>query len=176
MSARRSVAPKWTLERFLAHALAIEEEAALRYRELALQLEVHHNEPVSHLFTDLAAEEARHAERIRRLVGTRRLPVLKPWEYRWKEPESPEAAPYDAAHYRMTAHHALRMALAAEQRAERFFAAVARQTSDRKLKALAKEFATEELSHAASVTAALEKTPAPPANWAADFDPPIAQD
>lgn len=159
----------------MAHALAIEEEATLRHRDLALQLEVHHNEPVSRLFTDLAAEEVRHAERVCRLVGKRPLPALKPWEYGWHGPESPETAPYDTAHYRMTAYHALRVALATERRAEDLFLAVAARTIDRRFKALAREFAADEVQHAARIADALARTPAPPKDLAADLDPPIAQ-
>jgi rubrerythrin len=172
----RPAAPKWTREQLLAHALAIEEEAVARYREFALQLEVHHNEPVARLFAELAAEEARHTERVRRLVGGRRLPALKPWEYRWREAESPEAAPYDTAHYRMTPYHALRTALAAERRAEDFFTAVAARTTDAKLKALAREFAADEVQHAARIGKVLARTSAPPKDWAIDLDDPIAQD
>lgn len=163
----------WTLESFLAHALAIEEEAALRYRELADQMELHHNPETAQLFGELAAAEAEHAARVRQLIGTRKPPVLMPWQYRWHGAESPEASPYDAAHYRMTPYHALQLALAAERHAERFFAAVAEHAGEPKLKALAQEFAEEETLHAERITAVLVRTPSPPADWAIDFDPPL---
>lgn len=162
----------WTLERFLAHALAIEEEAVLRYRELADQMEVHHNPEAARLFAELAAAEAEHAARVRDLVGPRTLPALAPWHYRWHDAESPEATPYDAAHHLLSPHHALRLAVAAEHRAERFFAAVAAQVGESALKTLAQEFAAEETLHAARLAAQLERTPAPPADWAVDVDPP----
>jgi len=165
---------KLTLDEFLAHALAIEEEAVLRYRELSLQMEVHNNEAVSKVFSDLAAAEEEHAERVRQLARGHKLPALKPWEYRWQEPESPESAPYEQAHYLMMAHHALAMALAAERRAQSYFADAAVKAADPKLKALAKEFADEETLHAEHIAALLERTPKPPSDWTVDYDPPVS--
>jgi rubrerythrin len=163
----------WTLGLFLAHALAIEEEAALRYRELAEQMELHHNPDTARLFGELAAAEAEHAQRVRLLIGKRKLPVLMPWQYRWLGAEGPEALPYDSAHYRMTPYHALQLALAAERRAEHFFTACAEHAGQLKVKVLAREFADEEKLHAERIAAALERMPAPPSDWAVDLDPPL---
>ncbi len=163
----------WALAPFLAHALAIEEKAALRYRELAEQMDVHHNPDTARLFGELAAAEAEHAARVRQLIGTRALPELMPWHYRWHEAESPEASPYDAAHYRMTPRHALELALAAERRAERFFAAVAAHAGEAGVAAMAHDFAAEEALHAERIATALDRLPEAPADWALDFDPPL---
>jgi rubrerythrin len=43
----------YTLPEFLAHAIALEHEAAERYLELADMMEAHRNDPVSALFRDM---------------------------------------------------------------------------------------------------------------------------
>ena len=43
----------YTLPEFLAHAIAMEQEAADRYLELADMMEAHHNDAVSAVFRDM---------------------------------------------------------------------------------------------------------------------------
>lgn len=162
-----------TLEQFFAHALAIEEEAATRYHELAQQMEAHHNPGAAQLFSQLANAELDHATMLRLLARDLVTVPLAPWEYHWNEAESPEAIPYDAAHYRMTPFHALSLALENERRARRFFETVAAQTKNPQIERFAREFAEEEKLHEEHLAAILERTPPPPADWSADHDPPV---
>ncbi len=67
------------LPRFLAHAHAMEVEAAERYRLFAGQMEVHGNPEVAELFARLAEIEARHAEEILAGAFNGDPPLLSPW-------------------------------------------------------------------------------------------------
>lgn len=160
----------------LAHAHAMESEAYERYLDLAEQLEVHHNTEVAALFRKMAKIERQHVQKILDRVGDLELPHLSPWEYRWLDAEAPEAAGIGEAHYMMPPHHALSMALAAEQRALEFYTRVLEGGGDTSMRELARELAEEEREHVALVEAWLAKYPAPAADWAEDPDPPSHQE
>ena len=68
--------------------------------------------------------------------------------------------------------HALQLALAAEQRAEAFFARLAQVATDDAVKRAALELQDEEREHVELVRAWLKKVPEPDADWAIDPDPP----
>ena len=87
--------------------------------------------------------------------------------------EAPETTPGDDVHYLMQPWHALQLALAAEQRAERFFAELARVATDRRgARARRSSCAAEEREHVALVRAWMKKVPQPDRDWADDPDPP----
>ena len=164
------------LPHFLAHAHAMEVEAAERYRLLANQMEVHNNPEVADLFVGLAEIEARHAEEILARAGNGGLPNLAFWQFSWTDAEGPETAAIETAHYLMTPHHALTVALDGERRAFEFFDRVARETSDVDIRRIAEEFAEEERGHIGMVRALLDQNPEPEADWSEDLDPPAAQE
>jgi rubrerythrin len=155
----------------LAYAYVMEAEAADRYAELADQMAMHNNDEVAEIFGKLAKIERLHAEEIVRRTGAAGPPHRSPWEYHWLDPESPEVTPLDEVHYLMTAHHALKVALHNELRAQAFYEAVRRVTPSEEVRELATEFAGEEREHVALVEAWLEKYPEPPADWDLDTDP-----
>jgi rubrerythrin len=160
----------------LAHAHAMESEAHERYLDLAEQLDVHNNTEVAALFRKMAQIEQLHVQKILERVGDLELPRLSPWEYRWPGAEAPETAGIGEAHYMMTPHHALSMALRAEQRALEFYTGVLESGGDASVQALARELAEEEREHVALVKTWLAKYPEPAANWADDPDPPMHQE
>ena len=147
------------LPHFLAHAHAMEVEAAERYRLLANQMEVHNNPEVAGLFVGLAEIEARHAEEILARAGNGGLPNLAFWQFSWTGAEGPETAAFETAHYLMTPHHALTVALDGERRAFEFFDRVARETSDAEIRKTAGEFAEEERQHIERVSEFLDDYP-----------------
>lgn len=167
---------KITVPQLLARAYAIEREAQHRYEDLADQMEVHNNLELEALFRKLAALEARHAEQIMARADGKELPYISPLAYRWPGMEAPENADLGAAHYLMTPHHALKMALAGEERAMRFFAELAEQAADAEVTKLALEFAEEEREHVAWVKEWLAKYPKPEVGWDEDMDPPMLQE
>ncbi len=165
------------LRLFLSHAVALEGDAAERYHELNEALDTHNNREVAELFqrmehySNLHLAEAR--ERAEALGGVIRL---KPWEFQWGHAESPESAEMEASHYLMTPHHALKLALAAENSAHAFYDGVRAVTTHPKVRVLAGEFAEEEAGHAAELERWLEQYPEPDPDWDHDPDPPMEVD
>ena len=76
----------------------------------------------------------------------------------------------------MQPYHALELALANEQRAERFFARLARAATTATVRKAARELQEEEHEHVALVRAWMKKVPKPDADWANDPDPPAYTD
>ncbi len=162
------------LPRFLAHAHAMEVEAAERYRLFAGQMEVHGNPEVAELFARLAEIEARHAEESLARAGNGDPPHLAPWEFIWADVEGPETAAMETAHYLMTPYHVLTAALDGERRAFEFYDRIARETEDAAIRRIAEELVEEERGHIAMVSALLARHPEPDADWSEDMDPPGA--
>lgn len=167
---------EFSLLELLAHAYAIEREAEERYVELGDQMETHNNPAVAEIFRKLARVEGLHALQILDQVGEQELPHIPPWEYSWRGTESPEAIDAGDVHYLMTPHHALGLALRAEERAFRFYNAIAATQKDPDVRKLAEEFAEEEREHVRLVMEWLVKIPEPADDWAEDPDPPRHQE
>src|SRR6266568_1443338 len=126
-SGKRDVAASpQTLPEFMAQALMMEREAVERYTEFADALEMHNNNEVAGLFRTMAGYEAKHAERIMAEMGWTEAPVVPRHALYGPGLDGPETAPFDEVHYLMQPWHALQLALAAERRAEAFFAVLAR--------------------------------------------------
>lgn len=166
-----SNAPR-TLTEFMACALVMETEAAQRYAELADAMETHNNREVADLFRRMADIEARHAQRIVAEMEWREVPLMPPGLTAWDGFESPEATPSEDVHYLMQPYQALQLALAGEQRAEKFFARLARVAGVASVRKAARELRDEEREHVALVKAWMKKVPRPAADWADDPDPP----
>lgn len=164
-----------TVEEFMVLALAMEREAAERYTDLADTLEAHNNRDVAALFRRMADYEKRHAEQITAQMGWSAPPPV-PATLKWPGAEAPEAAPIDAVHYLMQPWHALQLALAAEQRAERFFAELVRTAQDEAVRDAAERLRREEAEHVALVRQWLAQVPQPSGDWDLDPDPPRYND
>ncbi len=161
---------------FLAHALALETEAAERYAELADAMAVHNNPEIAAVFRQMAEFSQLHAQSVRRRTEGHDLPRLRSWEYRWSTPEPPEVGDVADTHYLMTPWHALRFALNNERRGHAFYAGRAEGAEDPEVGRLAAEFAAEEGEHVATLERWLARVPPPTADWAADPDPPAVVD
>jgi rubrerythrin len=160
-----------TLAEFMAQALAMEWEAAQRYSDLADAMEMHNNREVAALFRKMAGIERKHAARIMGEMGWKNLPALPSGKQGWEGFEAPETTPGDEVHYLMQPYHALQLALVNEQRAERFFARLARATTVESVSAAARELQAEEREHVKLVRAWMKKLPKPDRYWANDPDP-----
>jgi rubrerythrin len=165
-----------TVEEFIAHAIALEEDSAVRFDDMADALDVHQNHEVTDLFRKMAHYSRLHLAEARKLGEGMTLPDLKPWEFKWPNAEPPETPDQDATHYLMTPHHALVMARDSEKRAQVYYAGLADGSDNARIRELAAEFAEEEAEHVALLDAMLAKYPAPPADWDEDMDPPVAVD
>lgn len=156
----------YTLPEFLAHSIAMEQEAADRYLELADMMEAHRNDAVSKVFRDMSHYSELHRDSIRARVGAIELPQLKSWQYRWRTP--PEVGGEEAFDYLLEAYNALKYARGNEMRSLKFYRGVAEETQDPELKRLAGEFAAEEREHVLALDEWLARTPRP--------STPIAED
>jgi rubrerythrin len=165
------------LRLFLSHAVALEGDAAERYHELTEALDVHNNAEVADLFRRMEHFSNLHlAEARDRAEAAGGVIRIKPWEFEWADEEAPESAAVDAAHYMMTPHHALKLALSAEKNAFHFYDDVRAVTTNPDVRALAAEFAEEEADHARELEQWLEHYPPPEDDWADDPDPPVSVD
>ena len=156
---------------FMAQAYTMELEATERYAQFAEQLDTHNNREVAEMFRKLSKIEALHAKRILDEMGWPSLPAL-PAAFAWEEGEGPESAPLDAIHYLMQPWHALQLALACEQRAQKHFEGIAAGKAPKKVRAAATEMAGEEGEHVRLIEAWIARVPQPSADWDHDPDPP----
>lgn len=156
----------YTLPEFLAHAIALENEAAERYLELADMMESYRNDEVSALFRDMVRYSRLHHDSIVERARGIELPMLRSWEYRWRQP--PEAGGEEAFDPSLNAYNALRYARENESRALEYYAAVGTGSSDPEVQRLAAEFAAEETEHVEALDDWLARTPRPSATMADD--------
>ncbi len=165
-----------SLADLFAIAYRIETDTVERYKLLADQMETHNNAELVAMFRDLARAEGLHAAEIRRLAGAIDVVAHAAQLGAWNNGESPEEADLACAHYLMTPWHALKMALAGEERALAFFQTIVDSARDPGIKAMAEEFVNEETEHVELCHRLLRKHKAPPDSWAHDADPPGGQE
>lgn len=168
-------APVASASEFMAHAYAMEAEAAERYADFADSMEVHNNREVAELFRKLSRIEQRHADQILEQMGWEQSPVASA-NYRWEGAEGPETADPTELHYLMQPYHALQIALHNEKRARDFFAHLAKVTTSAGVRKGALEMERDEAEHVRLIEEWLKRTPKPDSNWEADQDPPVLSD
>jgi rubrerythrin len=156
----------------MAQALVMEMEAAQRYTEFADAMEMHNNVEVAALFRKMAVIEDKHAQQIMAEMGWTTTPAPLPGAVQWGGFEAPETTPIDEVHYLMQPYHALELALANEERAERFFAQLGKAATTASVRKAARELQEEEREHVELVRAWMKKVPKPDDDWANDPDPP----
>jgi rubrerythrin len=159
----------------MAHAYAMEAEAAERYAEFADSMEVHNNREVAELFRKLSRIEQIHADQILEQMGWKQAPATSA-DVRWQGAEGPETADPTELHYLMQPYHALQIALHNEKRARDFFANLAKATRDAGVRAGALEMKEDEAEHVRLIEEWLKRTPKPDPNWESDQDPPVLSD
>jgi len=147
---------KFTLPEFLAYAIAMEDEAANRYLELADMMETYEKDEVSSLFRDMNHYSILHRDSIKERVGSIELPTIRSWEYRWALPS--EVGDEEGFDRNMDPYLALEYARDNERRAMEFYQSVAEGAEDPELKTLAAEFAAEEQEHTDALEGLLDKT------------------
>lgn len=161
-----------TIEELMLQALAIEREAVARYEELADMMATHNNREVAELFRRMAGYERLHVEHILAEMGWAEDMVTPRQGGMWTTPESPEAVPIEEMHYLMQPWHALQLALAAERRAQGFFAMLAAGARSEGVRRAAEQMRDEEAEHVALVESWLGRVQRPADDWAVDPDPP----
>ena len=158
----------YSLPEFLAHAIALEREAAERYLELADMMEAHRNDDVSALFRDMVRYSWLHHDSIVERARGVALPELRPNQFKWRQP--PEVGGDEAFDPSLNAYDALRYARENEIRAMEYYTQVAQQAHDPEVQRLAAAFAVEETEHVEALEDWLARTPRPSATMVDDPD------
>ncbi|MBI3372536.1 MAG: ferritin family protein [Betaproteobacteria bacterium] len=148
-----------------AHALAVEREAAVRYREFAQWMHDLGIDHVAVLFDHLQEEEAKHLRRLEQETDGMPLPELSPWQYAWLFTSLPDTIEQAFPLMPQNTRDALAFALAAERRAQRFFDTVASEAEDQAVRELASEMLAEECQHIEEIEHQLEIEPDPAVDW-----------
>ncbi|WP_085314808.1 ferritin-like domain-containing protein [Derxia lacustris] len=136
-----------TVEEFLAYAIELEKDAALRFGQLADAMQTAGNTEVSRLFRQLAEYSRMHLADARNRSGYRNVPNLKAAEFEWPDIESPETAAIWAADPFVGREQALEIALDAESASLAYYQSIAATATDPELRRFATEFADEETQH-----------------------------
>lgn len=135
------------VERFLAHAIQLEREAARRYEELSAAMGTEGNRALREFFGRMAHYSRLHLSQAAARGGFRDLPEIAPADFEWPDGVAPETAGWAGVDAQMDARAALELALAGERSGHAYYAAVAATTADAELRAIAGEFAAEEADH-----------------------------
>jgi rubrerythrin len=159
-----------------AIAYQIEADAVERYTMLAEQMETHNNPELVAVFRELERIEGIHRDEIYRIAADPDIVARALTVARWSSGESPESADLADAHYLMTPHDALRMALAGEERALAFYNRCSMEATDADISRLAKEFVDEETEHVELCHRLLRRYPASSTRAVDDLDPPVPQE
>lgn len=136
-----------SVELFLSYAIKLEEEATLRFGQLADAMNAAGNREVGALFRKLSDFSRLHLADARARAGFRDVPVMLPAEYQWPELESPETAAIWATDPLIAYDEAMEIALESEKRGYAFYKKVLDEATDPEIRALAKEFVEEEAEH-----------------------------
>jgi rubrerythrin len=148
------------VERFLAHAVQLERDAARRYEELAAAMGTEGKRELAAFFGRMAHYSRLHLAQATARGGFRDLPALAPGEFEWPEGTSPETADWAGVDAQMGAREALLLALEGERRGHAYYAAMAATTADAELRAIASEFASEEAEHVRELERLIAACPA----------------
>lgn len=135
------------IEKFLAHAIALERDAARRFEELAASMGTDGNAELKAFFERMAGYSRKHLAQAVERGGFRTVPELSEAEFEWPDGTSPETAAWAGVDAFMDARAALELALESEQRGHAWYAAVAATTQNPEVRALAAEFVEEEAEH-----------------------------
>lgn len=140
-----------SVEHFLAHSIKLEEEAALRFDQLADAMLSARNAEVGKLFRRLADYSRLHMRTARERSGFHELPKFQPDDFEWPDIESPETAAIWAADPFIGREQALEVALEAESASLAYYRDILEATQDPQVRAFAKEFVEEETEHVAEL-------------------------
>lgn len=140
-----------SVEEFLAYSIKLEEEAALRFGQLADAMASAGNVEVGKLFRRLSDYSRLHAGDARARAGFREIPQLEAHEFDWPDIESPETAAIWAADPFIGREQALEVAFEAESASLAYYRNILETTQDPEIRAFAKEFVEEETLHVAEL-------------------------
>jgi rubrerythrin len=152
--------PVESIADFYANALAIEQEAARKYREYHEHFAACGESALARICLTLAKWETLHFEALRVETQGMALPAVPTESHRWTDSGSPEGIEPGA-----TPRSLLEIALRAERRAQRYFERMASSASDPALRAAAGEMSSEEAHHVHWMTAVLDHLGVEGVDW-----------
>ncbi len=161
------IRPDCTLEEFIAHALAVEFEAARTLRDLRSAFHDRGEDELASLCEKLASLEQEHYERLEARSRGLVLPPVDLKLYAWLESHDADCCPRDMVFHVASARSLLEIALKAEQRAVDMFERAAKQLEDSGVRELARQLAQDEVEHVRWVRDALARTPREFTDWEA---------
>ncbi|MEI8030868.1 MAG: ferritin family protein [Comamonadaceae bacterium] len=176
MSETRSDGAVQTVPELLAHALAMETEAAERYGELADQMQTHRRTAVAAIFRRLEIAERKHLIDLTEMCKGVALPHYAPWDYKWRSNEGPETIDTGRVHYQLSVREAIVLALEHERKATLFYDDIAATAQAAEVIGLARQFADEEREHAGWLESCLAECGSDNSKTTEDPDPPLCQE
>lgn len=136
-----------SVEEFLSYAVRLEDDAAIHYDALAIEMQKCGNNEVSELFHQLAEFSRLHLAEARARAGSVDATIVLPPDYVWPDHATPERPSILAGDPAMTRLGALKVALQGERRGYEFYRTVVAKTKDPEISAMADEFVREEAEH-----------------------------
>ena len=158
-----------SLPELYAHAIAIEREAVVRYREFAQWMRDLGEDDVADLFERLEKQEREHLRGMERETAHFPLPELSPWQYAWLFTSLPRSLDNAFPLMPQSTRDALKLALAAERRAINFYCDVTAEAADPMVRMIATTLLGEERHHIRDIERALEREPDPRIDWEAVY-------
>jgi rubrerythrin len=152
-------------EELLAHAIAIEHEAAARYAEFGERLRDLGDTDVGELFQSLSHEDLELEFELKARGARYALPPVPRAEHAWLDSATPRAGAHGPVFRLLTGHGALRIAREAEQHALEFFEHAAADAEDPGTALLACMLAEDERLRLRRVERLLARTPDPLEDW-----------
>lgn len=144
------------VQKFLAHAVQLEREAARRYEELSAAMQTEGNVELKQFFARMARYSRLHLAQAMKRGAFREVPALAAHEYEWPDGLSPEVADWVGVDAQMDGRAALAVALDSERRGHAYYSTVALTSGDPEVRLLAAEFAAEEAEHVAELQRLLQ--------------------
>jgi len=135
------------LDKFLAYAVKVEQDAALHFDKLAADMKACGNTEAAALFAQLAGFSRLHLAEAEKRAGTLDVTEHIPPDYVWPEGVTPERTSIMSGDATLTRLGALKAALQGEKRGYEFYVAVAGTTESPEVAEMAKEFVKEEAEH-----------------------------
>jgi len=139
-----------SVEEFLVYTMKLEEEAALRFAQLADAMVSSGNCEVGKLFRRLSGFSRMHYADAKERAGLD-VPQMQTEKFNWPDIESPETAAIWAADPFIGREQALEIALEAECASLDYYRSILDSTQDAEIKACAREFVGEESHHVAEL-------------------------
>jgi hypothetical protein len=127
-----------------AHALALERDAEVRFRDYATRMREIGQPGFAAEFDKLAAEQDDDVRALEAAAGAREPAELSPWEFVWRLTFMPEGTDARPRLVPMSPREALQLAVVAKRRAEVFYNDVATNAGDRIVRDCAAEMAASE--------------------------------